>query len=113
MVKRIFVLVNQDKKLIDQLCKVAFENYWSINGSFAPDNAPEKVTDEEVAKQVEEHGNYRTRMLSFTAEPWAESIEFLRLQQISCSRWEKIYDGSDERDLYLAIQWIISKRPKP
>ncbi|HNX10748.1 MAG TPA: hypothetical protein PKI61_01255 [bacterium] len=107
------MLVNQDKKLIDQLCKVGFENYWSISNSFAPAKAPEEVTDEEVTKHVERYGNYKARMLSFTAEPWAESIEFLRLQQISCSRQEKIYDGSDERDLQLAIQWIKSKRPKP
>jgi hypothetical protein len=107
----IYVIVDQDKELINQLCRIAFKNHWEIDDWSRPNNLS-KFTNAELEKLIEEYGTYKARVLAFKVRPKSGALEinFLRLPKRNHSPSERIDNGHDKTELKSAISWIQDQK---
>lgn len=108
---KIYVNVDRDAKLIDKLCRVAFENSWEINEWVRPRNLS-NFTDNEMQGLIKKLGNYHAPTLVFTnhKERGILEIIFLRFEQKICGPTEAIKNAQDEVQLQEAIDWIKAQK---
>jgi hypothetical protein len=107
-IKTIYVIVDHDRELINKLCRIAFGNYWEIDGWNCPKNL-RKFSDTELEELIEDCGTYKARTLVFKERGVLE-INFLRLRKASSSFLERIDDGHNPDELKLAIEWIKEQK---
>lgn len=109
--QKIYVIVDQDRQLINEICRIAFKYGWEIDEWFRPRNI-KKFTEEDLEKIIEEYGNYCARTLAFTPrlEKGVLEINFLSLKPSGCLTTEKIFGGYEKIELQKATEWIRDQK---
>jgi len=110
-IKKVYVIVDKDKELINKLCRIAFKSQWEINEWIRPSNLS-KFSNEEMEKLIEEYGTYSARVLAFTvhSDRGILEITFLRLRPVDRPFLSRINDGHDETKLKSVIDWIKTQK---
>jgi len=113
-IKKVYVTVNQDKELINKLCRIAIKNGWVLNEWFQGNpNLSKELTDVKLETLIKDLGSYKARTLGFVINSDRKVLEvnFLRLLVTQHSRHSsRIDDGHDETQLQSAIDWIEAQK---
>ena len=102
-IRKKHILVEEDKKLIIDLCRVAFENDFSINEWIRPENL-KKFSDAEIKHLIENFAFYNAKALTFRVHKKRGILEIIFHHFYPDDVSENIYNGHDKYELQLAIE---------
>jgi hypothetical protein len=112
--KKIYVIVDQDKELINKLCRIAIQSGWVFNELFHDNsNSSGELTNAKLEALIEDLGSYKAQTLGFVINSDREILEvnFIRLLVTQCDQsLSRIDDGHDKTQLQLAIDWIKAQK---
>ena len=112
--KKIYVIVDQDKELINKLCRIAIQSGWVFNELFHDNsNSSGELTNAKLEALIEDLGSYKARTLGFIINSDREILEvnFIRLLVTQCDQsLSRIDDGHDKTQLQLAVDWIKAQK---
>ena len=112
--KKIYVIVDQDKELINKLCRIAIQSGWVFNELFHDNsNSSGELTNAKLEALIEDLGSYKARTLGLIINSDREILEvnFIRLLVTQCDQsLSRIDDGHDKTQLQLAIDWIKAQK---
>jgi len=111
--KKILIIVDKDKDLINKLVKIALKNDFYLDDLHAPCNV--KRISKKIAKEMgfwitETTRGYSSRFLRFSREKNNFEITFWGFIPENW-RNKKILNGHDKEQLDQAIAWINKKEP--